>query len=154
MVTTAQQKANRANAKLSTGPRTAAGKAAACRNALKHGLSTSNLLDPGARTKNDALAAHILGEGDPTLLPLAKDVARAQFQLSRVRATHHALMLDVYNQAEVITRSRGSQALAIAFAEIAKTLAGLDRYERRAVRKREFAISVLHSARKHPLAND
>jgi hypothetical protein len=150
MVTTTQLKTNRANAKLSTGPKTTVGKAVACRNAFKHGLSASNLLDADAQSKIDALAGHIIGEGDPTLLPLATDVARAQFQLNRVRATHHAVMLEVFNQAETITRSRGAQALAIAFAEVAKTLVGLDRYERRAIRKREFAITALHSARKPP----
>jgi hypothetical protein len=38
MTTTARIKANRKNAKKSTGPRTQAGKAAACLNALKHGM--------------------------------------------------------------------------------------------------------------------
>ncbi len=41
MSSTAQILANRANAALSTGPRTPQGKAAASRNATKHGLSSA-----------------------------------------------------------------------------------------------------------------
>jgi len=41
MTTKAQIKANRQNAKKSTGPKTARGKAAISKNAVKHGLSTS-----------------------------------------------------------------------------------------------------------------
>src|SRR4051812_7824887 len=45
-ITEAQLRANRANAGKSTGPRTAVGKARACRNALKHGMfSKETLLD-------------------------------------------------------------------------------------------------------------
>ena len=39
--------ANRANAKLSTGPRTPEGKAASSRNALKHGIHANALIIPG-----------------------------------------------------------------------------------------------------------
>jgi hypothetical protein len=41
MATPAQIEANRRNARKSTGPKTAAGKAASSRNALTHGLTAS-----------------------------------------------------------------------------------------------------------------
>ena len=47
MTTARQITANQQNAKLSTGPRTAEGKAIASRNALKHGLLATSALLPG-----------------------------------------------------------------------------------------------------------
>jgi hypothetical protein len=43
-VSEAKQRANRENAKKSTGPRTADGKARSCRNALKHGLTATKVI--------------------------------------------------------------------------------------------------------------
>lgn len=61
--------ANRANAKRSTGPRTEAGKAASCRNALKHGIlsrsvdlpNTSAACDLGALKLDGSLVSEALG---------------------------------------------------------------------------------------------
>ena len=47
MATAAQVRANRANARKSTGPRTAAGKERASRNAVKHGLLAREAVIPG-----------------------------------------------------------------------------------------------------------
>jgi hypothetical protein len=47
MATTRQTTANRRNALLSTGPRTAAGKARSSLNSLRHGIYASNLILPG-----------------------------------------------------------------------------------------------------------
>uniref|UniRef100_Q029H2 Uncharacterized protein n=1 Tax=Solibacter usitatus (strain Ellin6076) TaxID=234267 RepID=Q029H2_SOLUE len=47
MATPAQVTANRANAQLSTGPRSVEGKAAASRNSLKLGLTAQSLIIPG-----------------------------------------------------------------------------------------------------------
>ena len=56
---TTQQKtnANRANARRSTGPRTAAGKSKSSRNARKHGLCAENTLLPGENI--DDFRAHV-----------------------------------------------------------------------------------------------
>jgi len=47
MTSTRQIEANRANAKSSTGPRSPAGKARSCMNALKHGLTAETLIIAG-----------------------------------------------------------------------------------------------------------
>jgi hypothetical protein len=47
MTTPIQAQSNRANARRSTGPRTAAGKARSSQNALKHGLTARTALIPG-----------------------------------------------------------------------------------------------------------
>jgi hypothetical protein len=61
--------ANRANAKRSTGPRTEAGKAASCRNALKHGILSRSVdwppeapaPDLGSLKLNGSLVSELLG---------------------------------------------------------------------------------------------
>ncbi|MBC7926357.1 MAG: hypothetical protein H7039_11935, partial [Bryobacteraceae bacterium] len=47
MSTTAQIEANRENSKSSTGPATPEGKRIASQNAFKHGLTSSQLIQPG-----------------------------------------------------------------------------------------------------------
>ena len=51
-----KRQANRANAKRSTGPKTTAGKAASCRNALRHGI-LSRTIDLPLRTPGPDLAS-------------------------------------------------------------------------------------------------
>jgi hypothetical protein len=60
MATEAQQSANAANAKKSTGPRTKAGKTASAKNAATHGLTARELvITPGERqVYQDMVAAH------------------------------------------------------------------------------------------------
>jgi hypothetical protein len=76
--------ANRANARTSTGPRTAAGKARAARNARRHGLTLSVLADPVRAAELDDIAREIAGEGaNPELQELASRIAAAQIDLVR-----------------------------------------------------------------------
>ncbi len=66
MATAAQCEANRANAQASTGPSTAAGKAASSRNATKFGLfSTNNCILPGEEREYDTLCKRLWLELDP-----------------------------------------------------------------------------------------
>src|SRR5438132_1704677 len=59
-VSAAKRAANRRNARRSTGPRTAAGKARAALNALRHGLTACRLYDPAFMREAAALARAIL----------------------------------------------------------------------------------------------
>src|SRR5215203_255942 len=95
--------ANRANARLSTGPRSPAGKASVSRNALRHGLSLPVAADPQLRAQVERLMRRILGADDhPRLCELAAKAAEAQVALSRVRG----------KRAEVIRRELADGALA------------------------------------------
>ena len=66
MATPAQIAANRANAQMSTGPRSAEGKSASRFNALKHGIDAASIVIPGEDpAEYDALAAGYLGDFRP-----------------------------------------------------------------------------------------
>ena len=79
--------ANRANAKKSTGPRTANGKRRTSRNSLRHGLAVPTIQDVESEQKVKRLAAMICGEGaGPMEKDLATTIAECQVMLARVRA--------------------------------------------------------------------
>src|ERR1039457_5208343 len=66
MATPAQIAANRANAQMSTGPRSAEGKSASRFNALKHGIDAASIVIPGEDpAEYDALAADYLSDFRP-----------------------------------------------------------------------------------------
>ena len=79
--------ANRANAKRSTGPRTEAGKAASCRNALKHGILSRAVdlpletpgLDLSSLKLNGSIESEVLGR-DAAL----QEISRIWGKLTRV----------------------------------------------------------------------
>jgi len=83
--------ANRANARRSTGPRTARGKARSSVNALQHGLAVSVFADPALSVEVEILARRIVGP-DPNLLHLARGIAEAQVDLRRVRQIRSQLI--------------------------------------------------------------
>lgn len=90
MATPAQIEANRRNAKKSTGPRTAAGKAISSRNATTLGLFSRHLLQPGEDPAElQALHDAIMGEYRPatTLERLYADrIVAAAWRLQRALA--------------------------------------------------------------------
>jgi len=61
LTTGRQERANRANAKSSTGPKTAPGKARSAQNALRHALNVSVLSDPAFAPQVEAIARKIAG---------------------------------------------------------------------------------------------
>jgi hypothetical protein len=86
-------KANRANARASTGPRTAQGRTRSARNALCHGLSLPICSDPALCEEVEALARDIAGtNASAEILELARRVAEAQIDLQRVRYARHKLL--------------------------------------------------------------
>jgi len=93
MSTDAQISANQANAELSTGPRTAAGKAASSRNNLRHGFRSQSVLLPGDDPADyDALLAELTAHFIPlhrmeglTDQRFVREMADAEWRLRRVR---------------------------------------------------------------------
>ena len=95
MTSTRKIEANRKNARASTGPKTAQGRARLARNALRHGLSLPVCSDPVLCEEVESLAREIAGtEADVEIRELARRVAEAQIDLRRVRHARHRLLSD------------------------------------------------------------
>jgi hypothetical protein len=93
MISVGRTKANRANARASTGPKTAQGRAHSARNARRHGLSLPVLSNPALSEQVEPLARDIAGAGaTPEILELARRLAESQIDLRRVRAARHELL--------------------------------------------------------------
>ena len=134
--------ANRANARASTGPRTAAGKARAARNAFRHGLALSVLVDPSHKVEIDLLAREICSDcQDVQLHNLAYRIAAAQTDLIRIRKVRHDIVASSLNDNARKNPSAGD------LGSITQRLAAIDRYERRALSRRKMAIREFSSLR-------
>lgn len=142
MATDRQIKANGANARVSTGPRTVQGKARASKNARSHGLSISVLLNPVLAARVEELALEIGGEGaDCGTLALARRVAEAQTTLENIRQVRQFIFAQLRREA-----SANENALS----HVCSSLVAMDRYERRALSRRKFAIRELDAALRQP----
>jgi hypothetical protein len=149
MPTNRQLKANRVNSQASTGPRTARGKARASQNARSHGLNIPVLLDPVLLAKIGNLAREIGGEGaSPEILLIARSIAEAQIELDRVRQFRRAYLSCNFGEFDESDALAERAKVGESLSSLTKRLVALDRYERRALSRRKFAIRALDSARR------
>lgn len=140
MTSDLQQRANRANAESSTGPKTAPGKARSAQNAFRHGLNISVLSDPALAPLAEEMARRIAGpNADAEALECARWIAEAQVDLNRVRDCRTRSITTVWTEPN-LEPLEGDEKLAAIVEERASRLAAFDRYERRALSRRNSAI--------------
>ena len=125
MATERQIKANRSNAKQSTGPKTNAGKARSSRNARRHGLSRWSADDRAAETLSAAISAMLTG---PLEELAVSDLAYSRLQLSRVYEVRRELL---------------AALMACPEHKQMKALAGLARYEKAAHNRQRRVLARL-----------
>src|SRR4051794_20201735 len=102
-MTDRKRQANRENARRSTGPRSAAGKARSTRNAFKYGLSLPVLHDPQLAPEVTKLARRIAGRDE--LTDLGASIAEAELDLLRVRHLRSELIDRTLRDGNLLTGS-------------------------------------------------
>jgi hypothetical protein len=141
-------RANRENARSSTGPRTPEGKAQSSRNARRHGLNVSVVCDHALAADVESLAHDIAGPGATAeVLELARDVAEAQIDLSRVRRARHQALLRLFSAGNYSPADGSTAQLAQVGTLLAPELTVFERYEGRALSRRRSAVRAFDAAR-------
>ena len=93
MASEKQLRANRENAKKSTGPKTVAGRARSSRNTFRHGLSLPLTLNAETAEKAELIRQMLVSDQAAAAQGLAAfEVAEAQLDLSRIRNVRKKMM--------------------------------------------------------------
>jgi hypothetical protein len=157
MSTPAQIAANQANAKLSTGATSEAGKQIVSQNSLKHGLcSKVHIALPGER---NALEEHVEGYLEayaPVGLPerdLVRNIAENHFRLQRAHALEHALVTHIISDqsANADSASVDDETWAEKTRELKNVTLQAGRIQR-AIEKTTAALNAMQTQRKSAYA--
>lgn len=130
MTSARQRSANQQTARKSRGPRTAAGKLRASKNAIKHGLSAKTGSTKVERRRMDQVVLRLTaGSNDAWMIDKAQHVAECHLQLEKVKALvnqliHQLLQTKDLDQVQAFSRR----------------LIKLERYETRARSRRKRAL--------------
>ena len=171
-------RANRVNARASTGPKTTQGRIHSGRNALRHGLSRPVHSNQGLFEEIETLAREIAGpDASPEVHKLARLIAEAQIDLGRVRHARRQLLsralrdpnYDAREKTRVklaiirhllravplaalsdcVTRApEGPEKFALIVTQEIHQLSAMDRYERRALSRRKSAVRAFDLAKR------
>jgi hypothetical protein len=151
MATTAQLTANRENSKLSTGPRTPAGKAASSPNAKTHGLSAAEpVLAHEDRTQYNALLERYRSDFEPIDAHeefLVSQMAGARWKLDRAERIETAMWAALESVNDPAT-TEALMAQAFLDKDTATGFARLDRYRASLERTYHRCVRELRAARK------
>jgi hypothetical protein len=151
MSSAAKALANRQNSLHSTGPATVEGKAASSRNALRHGLTSRQIVLPGEdaaqydELRQDLLAAYVPSNAAEALL--VEELAAASWRLLRARRQETLILQKL---AEDCTDC--DTAFATAFVEKPKEVARLTRYITSIERAYYRALNKLEQIQKERIA--
>jgi hypothetical protein len=155
MISQRKVEANRQNARASTGPRSTLGKKTSARNARRHGLAAPIWADPQASADAEKLALEIAGRNvGAEVMTAARRVAEAHVDILRVRQVVTELIspgltdepfcpstrIPSRKELELMQGPPCPQKLAHVLADSWDELQKIERYERRALSRRKFAI--------------
>jgi hypothetical protein len=139
MISDRRLRANRANGRRSTGPKTAAGLETSAGNARRHGLRTPVLADPVLSAEVEVMAKQIARDAAPELVELARRIAEAEVDIFRIRQARTELISRALPRESKDDNLKGPK-IAKSAANLDPQLVVFDRYERRALSRRKFAI--------------
>ena len=141
MASERQIEANRSNAQKSTGPKSRAGRNRASKNAYRHGLSAGILPDADWIKKIEAFAKKIVDStGGQIGLGRARSIAHAELEVQRTRSISTALVRQILADCDPSMTAKETDRTAEAIGRALSALKVLDRYESRAVARRDKAV--------------